>query len=249
MKGSVTTYAVAAAFVMLWSSGWIAGHIGTGDIGVLTLLAIRYGIVAAVLGVLVIATDRWRAIGLRESVPYLIVGVLSHALYLVFGLSAFAFGASVGLVAFVTALQPMITAGLTAPITHERISLREWSGLALGLAAVLLVISEKMWIGFSPVAVLLPLGSVLALALGTVLHRRIVLTDAAAGRASLPLLQALLLQVLAAFSVLLVAAVISAETWPVLTARSIGVILWLALAVSLLAYGLLTWLLCSKRSS
>lgn len=238
-----STRAVAIAFVLLWSSGWIVASAGLDDFGLYWLLTARYAVVTVALGVLLLLSRRWQPLTPRQCAPYFLVGILSHAVFLMAGVNALAFGVGVGLVAFITALQPMITAALTRPLTHERVSLREWSGLVLGLSAVLLVISEKMRVGFSATAVVLPLISVLALSLGALLQRRAQRHHERNGRAPLPLVQVMFLHVLAAFAVLLVGLVLSGEPAPELNMTRVGIILWLALVVSLGAYALMAVLL------
>jgi drug/metabolite transporter (DMT)-like permease len=46
--------------------------------------------------------------------------------------------------ALLGALQPLLTAALAAPMFGERISLRRWQGMALGLAGVVLVLAPKL---------------------------------------------------------------------------------------------------------
>jgi drug/metabolite transporter (DMT)-like permease len=44
----------------------------------------------------------------------------------------------------VVGLQPILTALAAAPLLKERVSLRQWAGLALGLGGVALVVSQKL---------------------------------------------------------------------------------------------------------
>ncbi len=61
MKCHVPTAALAALFVVLWSSGWIVAQIGVADIALFTMLVARYAVVTFVVGLVSLARRSWRA--------------------------------------------------------------------------------------------------------------------------------------------------------------------------------------------
>jgi drug/metabolite transporter (DMT)-like permease len=78
----------------------------------------------------------WTARGLgREAV----VGLLSQSGYLGAVYAAIQLGVSSGTTALIDGTQPLVVGVLAGPMLHERVSPRQWLGLVLGLAGVLVV--------------------------------------------------------------------------------------------------------------
>jgi len=163
-------------FVGLWSSGWIGAKYGQDYAGTFTLLAYRYLLVVVVLLVFVSVTKSWRKLPASQWLIHLFVGILSHAVYLGAGNSALLLGVSAGLVAFITALQPMITATFSSDISGERASFRQWTGLTLGFAAIMLVVSDKIALGASAFAYSLPFIAILALSFASLIATYVTAT-------------------------------------------------------------------------
>ena len=53
-------------------------------------------------------------------------------------------GIPAGLTALVVGLQPILTATVVGPLLGERVSRRQWLGLAIGFAGVVLVLWDKL---------------------------------------------------------------------------------------------------------
>jgi drug/metabolite transporter (DMT)-like permease len=134
-----------ALFVLLWSTGWISARYIVGVVEPLTFLLWRYAFSALVLAALVQATAgaAWPR-SLRELAHMLISGVLIQALYLGSVWWAVAHGVPAGLSGLIAALQPIFTALLAPAILGEIITRRQWSGIALALAGIALVLSPKL---------------------------------------------------------------------------------------------------------
>jgi drug/metabolite transporter (DMT)-like permease len=102
-----------------------------------------------------------------------IAGVFLQAGYLGGVFASLANGMPAGVSALITGLQPVFTALLGAWLLHERPSPRQWVGLGLGLAGVLLVVGDRIVlerlglvaIGFSVLALA-------SISLGTVWQKR-----------------------------------------------------------------------------
>lgn len=151
MSASLTGIpALCALFVVLWSSGFAGAKYGLDYAGTFTILFWRYLLVATVLALLVTLTRQWRRFAPRDLVRHMTVGVLAHAGWLAAVLGAIDLGLSAGLAAFITALQPIMTGALSARMTGERVTGREWAGLVLGLVAVAIVIGDGIALGGSP---------------------------------------------------------------------------------------------------
>ena len=230
-------------FVFLWSSGWIGSKYALGYSGTFTLLMWRYVLVVVTLAVLVTLFKAWRPVDSNEMMAHFWVGILSHAIYLSTSLGAIDLGVSVGLVAFVLALQPLITAVISAPLTGETVSLRQWIGLLLGLFAVLLVVGDRLALGGSPFAYSLLLVSTLGISIATVISRRLELLAQKRQQPAIPILLMLFLHCVGALVLIIpIAGFLEGfnATWGEPLVFSIT---WLAWVVSLGAYGLMFLLL------
>ncbi len=230
-------------FVVLWSSGWIGSKYGQAYAGTFTLLAYRYVVVVLALLAFVSVTQSWRSMSRSQIYLHVCVGVLSHAVYLGAGNSAFEFGVSAGLVAFITALQPMITATLSPAIAGEKISYRQWSGLALGLASIMLVVSDRIALGGSVLGYSLPFIAILAISVASLLDRRISLAGKADKREQSPLSLIALIHSSSALLVIAVAAAVFEGFESRWGSELVFSILWLAFIVSLGAYGMMFFML------
>lgn len=134
-------------FVLLWSTGFIAGKAGIADAGPLHFLAVRFAITSLLMAVAALA---WRAPWPARGWPLLhvaVAGVLVHAGYLGGVFTALRLGMGAGQVALVVGLQPLLTAIGAGWLLRERVGARRWSGLAIGLAGVVLVLLPRLQSG------------------------------------------------------------------------------------------------------
>lgn len=159
-------------FILLWSSGFIFVKIGLRYADPLTLLAVRYMLVEAILiPVALVLRPR-----LPRGIEWLhlgVVGLLVQAIHFGSINLALTFGLSPGAAALITSLQPILV-GLLAPwLTGEAVSRRRWLGLALGLAGAVVVILARSSLGALPLWGLLCAAAGLAgITLGTLYERR-----------------------------------------------------------------------------
>ncbi|MDB5890155.1 MAG: family transporter [Polaromonas sp.] len=173
-----------AVFVLIWSTGFIVAKFGLPYAPPLTFLAIRYLLsILCFLMWIAIARASWP--GTRSQWLHLAAtGVLMHAGYLGGVWVAVKAGMGSGLAALIVGLQPVLTAlwvswmasGTSGP-AGTRVSPRQWLGLALGLAGLLLVVSRKFGAGVE-VTVLTLTATFIALfsiTAGTLYQKRFVL--------------------------------------------------------------------------
>jgi drug/metabolite transporter (DMT)-like permease len=133
-----------ALFVLLWSTGFIGAKYGLPYAEPLTFLALRFGIVAAVmLAVSLLGRAAWPS-DWRAAGHTAIVGLLIQAIYLGGVYFAISRGMSVGLSVLIVGLQPVLTAVLAGLFLGEILSLRQWLGFVLGLAGIALVVWDKL---------------------------------------------------------------------------------------------------------
>lgn len=241
--GGYKTLFACFLFVFLWSSGWVGSSFAQNYAGTFTLLAYRYTVVVVLLVIVVTVTDSWRRLVPSQIAGYAIVGMLSHAVYLGTGNSAMDFGVSAGLVAFITALQPLITAALSPKVSGERSSHRQKIGLILGFLSVMLVVSDKISLGGSVAAFALPFVAIIGLSFATLIDRRMTLHNQATHRVNPPLPLVCLIHCAGAWLIFLPAAGYLEGFEIQWRAETILSIFWLAILVSLGAYGLMFYLL------
>ncbi|MES2510791.1 MAG: DMT family transporter [Pseudomonadota bacterium] len=172
-----------AVFVLIWSTGFIVAKYGLPYAPPLTFLAMRY--FASIICFLV-----WiglaRAVWPRTRRQWLhlgITGVLMHAGYLGGVWVAVKGGMGSGLAALIVGLQPVLTALWVSWVAsgdpaqgEQKVTARQWVGLALGLGGLLLVVSRKFGTGHEVTALTL---SAIVIALfsitaGTLYQKRFV---------------------------------------------------------------------------
>ena len=130
-------------FVFLWSTGFIGAKFGLPYAEPLSFLLTRYGLVIAMMTAIAVATRapwpenpaQWLHIGVS--------GVLVHAVYLGGVFIAIKHGLPAGITALVVGMQPLLTGLGAGWLLGEKVSARQWVGLALGFAGVGLVVSGK----------------------------------------------------------------------------------------------------------
>ncbi|CAD6542330.1 hypothetical protein LMG27952_03905 [Paraburkholderia hiiakae] len=131
-------------FVVLWSTGFVVARaIAPYADPNLFLLARFTGTAALFTIVALVMRAPWPR-G-REIGKHLFAGSLLQGVYLGAGYWAVAQGLSVGVMALLGALQPLLTAAIAARVFGERLPPRRWSGMSLGLAGVVLVLSPKLY--------------------------------------------------------------------------------------------------------
>ena len=130
-------------FLLLWSGGFAVAKIGLQHAGPMTILALRYLILVAVLLPLAVILKVPMPATWRGWADVAIVGFLIQVVYFVACYVAFKSGVSAGGVAIVVCLQPILVALIAPRMVGERVSLWGWIGLALGLAGAAIVISAR----------------------------------------------------------------------------------------------------------
>lgn len=130
-------------FVWLWSTGFIGAKYGLPYAEPFTLLLYRMLITLIFLGLLAWwVKPIWPTPKLALHTA--VTGLLVHGLYLGGVFYAIMGNMPAGLVSLVVGLQPLITALAAVVVLKEKIIVRQWLGLSLGLIGVGLVLLEKM---------------------------------------------------------------------------------------------------------
>jgi drug/metabolite transporter (DMT)-like permease len=170
--GQIWIRAMPGLFVFLWSTGFIAAKYGMDYAGPFTLLGLRFLIVVVLMtGLAVAMRAPWPA--RSQWLPIAITGIFVHAGYLggVFG--ALHLGVEAGIIALIAGLQPVLTGALAGPLLGERVSARQWAGLALGLAGVVLVVRTKLALGLgTPIGMVFAIICMLSITTGTLTQKK-----------------------------------------------------------------------------
>src|SRR6185295_16986365 len=137
-------FAFPFLFVLLWSTGFISAKYGLPYAPPLTFLLYRFALVAALMGVVAVASRAMWPRSRRQVAHVVVAGWLVHGLYLGGVFVAIAKGMSAGMAAMLVGLQPILTVVLARGWLGESVVPRQWLGLALGVGGVWLVVRHKV---------------------------------------------------------------------------------------------------------
>ena len=166
---------VPVIFVLLWSTGFIGSRMGAPYAEPLTFLIFRYVAVLAILILSMIVIRPRRRLTMRERGHATVVGVLIHGIYLGGVFWSIDNGMPAGVAALIVGLQPLVTALFAGLILGERIGMRHWIGMLVGLVGVGLVLGPKAGIagaGIRPETIGMCLLAVLGISFGTIYQKR-----------------------------------------------------------------------------
>jgi drug/metabolite transporter (DMT)-like permease len=168
--------AMPMVFVLIWSTGFIVARYGMPHAPPLGFLSWRYALSVGVFLVWIRLSGAAWPTERRQWLHLAVVGLGVHAGYLGGVWAAVRSGMGAGTVALIVGLQPVLTAlWVSAMGTERRITPRQWAGLALGLAGLLLVVWRKLGLGEVTAGNLsLAVLALLAITAGTLYQKRFV---------------------------------------------------------------------------
>jgi drug/metabolite transporter (DMT)-like permease len=169
--GTTLPLVPAAAFVLVWSSGYISGPAAVHAAAPFSALGWRFAIAAVLAALLALALRRPPRMDRATLGRVALVGFVMNAVQ--FGLMYVAFDLGLGatLASLFHALSPVLTALLAAALLGERVSLLQVGGFVVGVAGVLIVLGSDLGHAGGPWAVLIGVLSMLTLSLGTLGQR------------------------------------------------------------------------------
>jgi drug/metabolite transporter (DMT)-like permease len=168
--------AMPVVFVLIWSTGFVVARYGMPHAPPFTFLCWRYGL--SILAFLIWV--QWSgAVWPSTRTQWLhlaVTGLCMHAGYLGGVWAAVRAGIGAGTVSLIVGLQPVLTAlWVAASGQGQRVTGRQWTGLALGLAGLLLVVGRKLGLGeVTPFNFACALLALLAITAGTLYQKRFV---------------------------------------------------------------------------
>ena len=216
--------AMPAVFVAIWSTGFIVARFGMPQSPPMTFLAWRFLFSVICFGAwALIARAAWP----RSRSQWLhlgATGVLMHAGYLGGVWAAVKDGMGAGLAALLVGLQPVLTAVWISARGGE-VRARQWMGLMLGLAGLVLVVWQKLGLGeVHALNLMLAFIALVSITAGTLYQKRFV--------QPCDVRTANLVQLAAALVVTLPLALLETEAMQ-LNAQLAGAMAWSVLALTL----------------
>ena len=161
----------AAAFVLVWSSGYVAGPLGVDAVSPFWVVTVRFALAALMLyplarlrrGPLVISRSDLLRVGAS--------GLVMNAFFFGSVYAAFELGLRATVAALMHSLSPVLTAVLAGLLLGERLSRRQVVGFVVGVAGVVVVLGPDIDHAGGVAGLLLGLISLASLSLGTLGQR------------------------------------------------------------------------------
>jgi len=165
--------AAPGLFILLWSGGFSALKTGLAYAEPVTYLAMRYGVVLAVLVPLFLAIRPPLPRSLMEWRHQVVIGILVQILYFGLAYIAMRLGVSAGLQALIVSLQPILVGILAPALVNERVGMIQWLGLTLGVIGAALVIMARSTVDAASAAgILCSFGALFGMTGGTLYEKR-----------------------------------------------------------------------------
>ncbi len=171
MRNRLLDTAAPAAFVVMWSSAFIAGIIGVGAAPPMLILFARFALAGAALTLYAVVVQAKWPHG-RELIHVLIAGLLMQMVQFGAFYTAMADHVSAAVISLVQGLNPVVIALFAGTVLGERVTRRQWAGFAIGGVGVGLAVVDQSH--FSAVGLVLCVAGLLGLSLGTVYQKRFV---------------------------------------------------------------------------
>lgn len=212
-------------FVLLWSSGYLVGAIGTREVPAFVLTSWRFLLAAGLLGLVAVATRAPWPRTRRAWRDTIVTGALLQGVQFGAGYAAIGLGVPAGLAALVLCLSPVLVALASGPVLGERLGRTGVVGSVLAVAGALVAGFGHLGDGGSVAGFALLLVGLAGFAAGT-LHQK-------KRGATMDLRTGTTVQLLAGAAVVLpLALVVDGGVALPTTATGLGALAWLAIANS-----------------
>ncbi len=162
---------IGPIFILLWSTGFIIAKYGMPYTDPMTFLSMRFaGVLLILIPAVLIFKSVWPTP--TQTSHIVVAGLFMQFAYLSGIWVAIKHGMPAGLASLIIGLQPVLTAIFAAGIS-EKVSARQWLGLALGLMGVGIVLSDKISVaGVTLFTLGFTLMSLLAFTAGTLYQKK-----------------------------------------------------------------------------
>lgn len=144
MRGLITTKTAPVVFVLLWSTGFIGIRYGVPYAPPFTFIAIRMAVAAALLALIALFITKQITTRLHVVGKSALIGLAIHGAYLGGCFYGIKQGMPAGITALICSLQPVLVSVSSSYFFGEKLSLRKWVGLSLGLIGLILVVAPQL---------------------------------------------------------------------------------------------------------
>ena len=182
-QSSAWVRSMPAVFVLIWSTGFIVARYGMPYAPPFSFLLWRYTFsILCFLPWIVLARVAWPRDG-RQVLHLAVTGVFMHAGYLGGVWAAVKAGMGSGLSSLIVGIQPVLTAIWLSTLSRApgqvAVSRRQWLGLLLGFAGLVMVVWRKLTLGtpmdhVTPVNMAWAVLGLLSITTGTLYQKRFV---------------------------------------------------------------------------
>jgi len=226
-------------FVLLWSTGLIGVKYGIPYAPPFYFVAIRMAIAAFLLFIALSFLRKSQPITKAIILPSTLIGLTLHGAYLGGCFFAVSRGLPAGITALIVSLQPVLVSLFAARYLNEPLSVRAIVGLALGLTGLFVVVMPRINMsGTNSISVIALVACIVGLlggTSGTILQKKY--------GGAIPTLAGTAIQYTATALVLITLALIFEQPEIQWTAKFVGALTWLVVALSFGAILLLFFLL------
>lgn len=213
-------------FVLLWTTGYLAGTLGTSSAPPLALTLWRFVLAGALLAGLALATRAPWPRTRRGWIDAVVTGVLLQGVQFTGVYLGLAHGTSAALSALVISLCPLLVAAAARPLLGERFTGLQWAGSAVAVAGLVVAACDRIGDGAGLPGLAWTVLGLLGFAAGTLYQKRFGATmDLRTGTAT---------QLLAAAAVMLPVTFLSGQGAALPhTVTGAGALVWLAVVNSI----------------
>ena len=160
-------------FIILWSSAFVTTKPIIDNSDPFTALAFRFFIVALGFFLFSIYTKKKNLTNQKNLIQSLFSGVLFHGVYLGGVFYSISIGMPTGIAALIVTLQPILTNALAEKFLGEKVSFKQWLGIALGFLGAVLVLGFDIGVSLPVIGVIASFIALLAITTSTLWQKKI----------------------------------------------------------------------------
>ena len=160
-------------FIILWSSAFVTTKPIIDNSDPFTALAFRFFIVALGFFLFSIYTKKQILTNQKNIIQSLFSGVLFHGVYLGGVFYSISIGMPTGIAALIVTLQPILTNALAEKFLGEKVSFKQWLGIALGFLGAALVLGFDIGASLPVIGVIASFIALLAITTSTLWQKKI----------------------------------------------------------------------------
>ena len=160
-------------FIVLWSSAFVTTKPIIDNSDPFTALAFRFFIVALGFFLFSIYTKKKILTNQKNLIQSLFSGVLFHGVYLGGVFYSISIGMPTGIAALIVTLQPILTNALAEKFLGEKVSFKQWLGIALGFLGAALVLGFDIGASLPVIGVIASFIALLAITTSTLWQKKI----------------------------------------------------------------------------